>query len=654
MATNRNTVVQLKSMAKERGLNGYSRLRKDDLIQFINDARRSEARSAATCVSCPLRPIPAPRTIRPIPAPRTLVKPIPAPRTLVKPIPAPRINRIVEAINSYVQPTLIEIKKAFDWGRKRTLDVGSFITTKLNDLIGWTKRPSQRKELYELKESKSALRKFTMQYVIEGRVGYDPQSFMLDVKQAVINFLRKTRRTKVKLILRCNMEKNNISTGEVITHKTSFHSKPEVNLEGTDVDDLYNTMVDRVLEAMATFQRDGSNWTFKSIICLEIHTVVYEPLKGNSYIPLPPKLAQKKAIINMKNEDNKCFTWSVLRALNPRERDNERIDKGLKKKEDSLNMTGIAYPVQLNALDKFERQNPTISINVFGYEESVYPLRVSKCEGREVVNLLLISDEEKRHYCLIKSMSRLLSSQSSTDEHVLHYCPRCLNHFTTQEKLATHKEYCSAHEAVKIEMPGEGTTLSFKNYNRSMRVPFIVYADFESFIKPIDTCGPNPENSYTKQYQKHTPSSFCYYIKCFDDEVYSQNPVTYTASTGNEDVAQIFVNMLEENVKSIYKRFSTPKEMIFGVKEREEFDGATECWICGGELGLDRVRDHCHLTGIYRGAAHNKCNLQYRKPKFIPVMFHNLSGYDSHLFIKNLGVTEGNINCIPNNEEKYI
>ena len=67
-----------------------------------------------------------------------------------------------------------------------------------------------------------------------------------------------------------------------------------------------------------------------------------------------------------------------------------------------------------------------------------------------------------------------------------------------------------------------------------------------------------------------------------------------------------------------------------------------------------QVRDHSHFTGRYRGAAHNSCNLKYRKPYFTPVTFHNLSGYDSHLFIKNLGFSEGNIDCIPNNEERYI
>ena len=215
-------------------------------------------------------------------------------------------------------------------------------------------------------------------------------------------------------------------------------------------------------------------------------------------------------------------------------------------------------------------------------------------------------------------------------------------------------EYCYSNDAVKVEMPEEGSTISFNNFNRSMRVPFIVYADFESFIKPIDTCESNPDKSYTKQYQKHTPSSFCYYIKCFDDKVYSKAPVTYTVKTDDEDVAQRFVDMLEADVKEISN--IPPKKMIFGELEKVEFQKATKCWICQGmfDESAKKVRDHCHFTGKYRGAAHNSCNLKYKKPNFTPVVFHNLSGYVSHLFIRNLGVSEGNINCIPKNEEKYI
>ena len=191
--------------------------------------------------------------------------------------------------------------------------------------------------------------------------------------------------------------------------------------------------------------------------------------------------------------------------------------------------------------------------------------------------------------------------------------------------------------------------LEFKNFHRSEKVPFIVYADFECFIKPIQSCDPNDKSSYTKQYQKHEPSSFCYYIKYFDDEVYEPKLVSYTG----EDAAQKFVEMLEEDIREIT---SIPnKKMIFGKEEKELHYEETTCWICNGEFDDDvKVRDHCHFTGRYRGAAHNSCNLKYRKPNFTPVVFHNLSGYDSHLFIKNLRFSEGNIDCIPNNEEKYI
>ena len=115
---------------------------------------------------------------------------------------------------------------------------------------------------------------------------------------------------------------------------------------------------------------------------------------------------------------------------------------------------------------------------------------------------------------------------------------------------------------------------------------------------------------------------------------------------------QKFVEWLEEDIIEIA---NIPEvDMIFGKEEAARFNEETKCWICKGELNDDKVRDHCHFTGRYRGAAHNSCNLKYKKPNFTPVMFHNLSGYDSHLFIKNLGFTAGNIDCIPNNEEKYI
>lgn len=143
-------------------------------------------------------------------------------------------------------------------------------------------------------------------------------------------------------------------------------------------------MVDTVMEALANFQRQGSSWIFKSIISLEIHTVKYEPPKGSPYIPLPCELAKKKAIVDIKNEHNECFKWAVTRALYPVENNPDRIKSDLKEKSKDFNLANITFPVDLKTIIIFERQNATISINVFVYESVVYPLRMGK-HGREIV-----------------------------------------------------------------------------------------------------------------------------------------------------------------------------------------------------------------------------------------------------------------------------
>ena len=107
-----------------------------------------------------------------------------------------------------------------------------------------------------------------------------------------------------------------------------FHSGNEVNLDGTDEKNLYDTMLERILEKIATFLATESEIRFYSVIKLELHTVSYKPLRGETRIPLPKELADKKAIINMQNKDNKCFLWCVLRALNPKD-DRRRRSKTL-------------------------------------------------------------------------------------------------------------------------------------------------------------------------------------------------------------------------------------------------------------------------------------------------------------------------------------
>ena len=208
------------------------------------------------------------------------------------------------------------------------------------------------------------------------------------------------------------------NSGAVIQPST-FHSSIEINLDGTGEKELYDTMVERMIEKMATFQSMGSGWRLHSIIQLELHTVRYNPLRGRSYIPLPKELANKKAIINMKNSDNQCFLWCVLRALNPKEHNPRRMDTELREKENTLNMKGIEYPVSLKDVNKFEKRNTSISITVLGYgrKKNVYPLRNSDCVDREnKIILLLIEEDGVIHYCLVKSVSRLLASQVSKHE----------------------------------------------------------------------------------------------------------------------------------------------------------------------------------------------------------------------------------------------
>ena len=107
--------------------------------------------------------------------------------------------------------------------------------------------------------------------------------------------------------------------------------------------------------------------------------------------------------------------------------------------------------------------------------------------------------------------------------------------------------YCSSNESAAVKIPPSKTILKFQNYNKQFPVPFVIYADFECFTKPMKSCCPNPENSYSYNYQKHEPSGFCFYIKGIVPGK-TFKPILYTKKTPNDDVSFIFVSKLEKVV----------------------------------------------------------------------------------------------------------
>ena len=174
----------------------------------------------------------------------------------------------------------------------------------------------------------------------------------------------------------------------------------------------------------------------------------------------------------------------------------------------------------------------------------------------KTIDLFLYAEDGQYHYSLIKNFSRLFRSQiTSRTNEPIHICKRCFTHFTKEELLLKHVTYCSSNETVAVKMPPRKTILKFENYNKQFPIPFVIYADFECFTKPMSTCCPNPEDSYTYNYQKHEPSGFCLYIKGLNPDI-TFEPILYTKKNSNDDIPSIFVSKLAKVTNKIYNYYN--------------------------------------------------------------------------------------------------
>ena len=498
------------------------------------------------------------------------------------------------------------------------------------------------------------------------------------------DLLKTMKRFKFIETLEVTFEKDAIDskTGKrVSTYKTAFfNGKAKIVTKVDDLEPELNMSRQEILNRIDKWVSEGSGWVIDRTDNHYINVTLYKPLNGSSYIELPTELRNpKKGLINIKNKDAECFRWCHIRHLNPQKKDPQRIKKEDKKTINEMNYEGIEFPVSQKHYNKVEKQN-SIRINVFGYGNGQpFPIHISKETFEDQMNLLLITKDEKKHYVLIKDFNAFMYNQSKHKERK-HFCMYCLQCFSFERILANHVNNClTVNGSQAINMPKQGENiLKFNNFHKQLLVPFIIYANFEAITKKVQGCEQSEEmeneknrRSYTEAYQTHEDCGYGYKVVCCYDDKYSK----YTCIYIGENAVYKFMEKMLEEVKYcktvIKKHFNKP--LVMAEVDEQRFRTMDRCHICG-EKYTDkdvRVRDHCHITGKFRGSAHQECNLKLRiKPEDIkiPVIFHNLRGYDSHFIMHQLGEIankHGYTNkkeksktsissAIPNNMEKYM
>ena len=336
----------------------------------------------------------------------------------------------------------------------------------------------------------------------------------------------------------------------------------------------------RILNIIYIWISEGSGWTVKSIDNHYINIAKYNPVKGSSYIKLPEELKHtSKGLVNIKNKDNECFRWCHIRYLNPKNKDSQRIKKSDKNMIDKLDYSGIEFPVIVKQYNEIEKQN-NININVFGYEEKQsLTIYVSKEKHKNHFNLLLITEDKKNHYVLIKDFNKFMYNQTKHKERK-YFCMYCLQYFTTERTLKNHTEICMVFNGKQaIQMPDKNNNkLRFENSHKEIPVPFVIYADFEAITEKLQNCQPDNNKSFTEEYQKHT----AYKVVCCYNDKYSKPIEIYRG----ENAVNKFMNQMLKEVKYCQKIFKN----LFNKEQLQEIS--------------------------------NK----------IPVIFHNLRGYDKSLY----------------------
>ena len=393
-----------------------------------------------------------------------------------------------------------------------------------------------------------------------------------------------------------------------------------------------------------------SGWRFDKINFMTIYFYKTTEMNGSNYIKIP---LRSNAILNVENNDKYCFLWSILAWLHPCNNNHPNRVSNYRPYFNELNINGFDFSkgFRCNDVHKFIELN-NLSVNIFElnfyqdqnqWKHKLIPIEISKNNSDRVIDLAIY----KNHYVLIKKLDVFLG-----DHNKKFICRRCLSSYTSEIMLIKHKPKCENNNITTIRTSNE-SHLHWKKHFHKNPLYFRIYADFEADNENDNSIIGNKTTNIYKQ----NPVLNGYHIVSELEDILKSD--FYKSPLGYNNVDWFVDDVIKLENKMAFYFKNTMKDIIMTEEDEEDFRNDNICRFCEKNIESDKVRDHCHLTGTYRGPSHSKCNINVTQDQsnFIPFIFHNFSNYDSHMFFKKLVDKKNDkvkFDIIPKTNEEYI
>ena len=551
-------VPELKSLAREHRLRGYSRMRKAELVALLQNSPPPGQSRTSTSPTPPTQtwePIDDRRPRKPSPQEMDIFEQQEMSKS--RPQVKGKLNKWYDwLMNHVLKPIKDGASRAFKTFKDKVMGLYNRVTGSAgNETI--IKEPKPFKPI----ELEQAFGGSYRTYRVNGKPKMDVDTFFNRIRKELIELIKRELKTRTSARIQTTawirFVRDGPPRGPGEAHdkegqervELAFNSLMTSVYRGSETDQIVDRMIANMKFQIENPALLNSRFVFDEFLYLDVNFHQLNLMRGSSYLPLPDWLASKKAIVNPHNDDEECFKWSVIAAENVGMKDPQRVSN-LRKFTDNYDWSGLEFPVSVKDIGKFETRN-NISVNVLAVEgRDIYIHRKGRRVGREI-NLLMVSEDGIRHYTAIKSLSRLLSSKNSNTKCKQHFCMNCLQGFTQESSRDQHQVYCENNESVRVEMPKQGSTVELKNGQNQFKVPFIMYADFESILEPMGPVEPgSPNQPYTNEVNQHTPSGWCVYSKFAYGDV--DNPLRLYRG---KDCIETFCNYIKGEARRLYHMF---------------------------------------------------------------------------------------------------